>query len=91
MTKLSAIEKAIQSIGKRGVELLESEGIKISWKHEYDLKEFILAAKQEEDILMRISQMETELFRGGSFIDTNKNKAKNDEANKTDRKTPKKL
>lgn len=59
MKKLSAKEKAIQLIGTDNVELLEHAGIHLSWEIEYTIKEFVLAAENEETVLRTLDQLKT--------------------------------
>ncbi|WP_373896365.1 hypothetical protein [Virgibacillus sp. CBA3643] len=55
---MSARERAVEAIGKDRVALLEREGIKISWKSEYDLKEFIIANEAHEELLMKMDELQ---------------------------------
>lgn len=55
--KITAREKAVELIGERNVIALEASGVNLSWQCEYDMKEFVLRAENEDDIIQKLESL----------------------------------
>lgn len=55
--KINARNRAVELIGESRVEELEKSGICLSWKSEYDLKEFILHSENEEQVMDKLNSV----------------------------------